>query len=73
MSENRTTFQSNPKSLEDLLKAVRSGKVQLPDFQRRWVWDDDRVKGLLASNSSNYPIGPEHAPRAHSEGAGYVR
>lgn len=57
MAENRTTFQSNPKSLEDLLKDVRSGKVQLPDFQRSWVWDDDRIKGLLASISLNYPIG----------------
>jgi len=53
----RTTFQSNPKSLEDLLKEVRSGKIQLPDFQRSWVWDDDRIKSLIASVSLNYPIG----------------
>ncbi len=26
MAENRTTFQSNPKSLEDLLKDVRGGE-----------------------------------------------
>jgi len=53
----RTTFQSNPKSLEDLLKEVRSCKIQLPDFQRSWVWDDDRIKSLIASVSLNYPIG----------------
>jgi hypothetical protein len=57
MPDNRTTFQTNPKSLADLLKDVHSGKVQLPDFQRSWVWDDDRIKGLLASISLNYPIG----------------
>ena len=31
--------------------------MQLPDFQREWVWDDDHVKSLLASVSLSYPIG----------------
>ena len=52
-----TTFDSTKESLEDLLKSIRAGKMQLPDFQRGWVWDDDHVKSLLASVTLSYPIG----------------
>lgn len=52
-----TTFDSTKEGLQDLLKSVRVGKTQLPDFQRSWVWDDDRIRGLLASISLSYPIG----------------
>jgi len=52
-----TTFDSTKQSLEDLLKEIRTGKVQLPDFQRNWVWDDDHVKSLLASVAVSYPMG----------------
>ncbi len=34
-------FDSTKTSLQDLLRAVDSGKMQLPDFQRGWVWDDE--------------------------------
>jgi hypothetical protein len=50
-------FDSTKTSLQDLLRAVDSGKMQLPDFQRGWVWDDDRIRGLLASLSVSFPIG----------------
>ena len=53
----QTTFKTNPVSLEELLKDCGSGKIQLPDFQRSWVWDEDRIKGLLASVSQAFPIG----------------
>ena len=33
------------------------GNVQLPDFQRGWVWDDDHIPSLLASVSLSFPIG----------------
>ena len=39
------------------MRAVDAGKMQLPDFQRGWVWDDDRIRGLLASLSVSFPIG----------------
>lgn len=51
------SFDSTKKSLYDILKAVDSGKIQLPDFQRGWVWDDDRIKGILASVAKSFPIG----------------
>lgn len=50
-------FDSTKKGLYEILKDVRSGKIQLPDFQRGWVWDDDRIKGLLASIAKSFPIG----------------
>ena len=50
-------FKTNPVSLKQLLSAVDGGTLQLPDFQRGWVWDDDRIRGLLASVSRGFPIG----------------
>jgi len=44
-------------NLYEILKQVDNGKIQLPEFQRGWVWDDDRIKGLLASIAKTYPIG----------------
>jgi hypothetical protein len=31
--------------------------LQLPDFQRGWVWDQDRIIDLLASISEGFPVG----------------
>ena len=50
-------FTTNPISLKNLLEDAGSGKIQLPDFQRGWVWDDDRIRGLLASISRSFPVG----------------
>jgi len=52
-----TTFDSTKESLQDILRDIRSGKIQLPDFQRGWIWDDNHVKSLLASIAVSYPIG----------------
>lgn len=54
---NVTTFDSTKNHLLDILKNIADGKIQLPDFQRGWVWDDEHIKGLLASVSLSYPIG----------------
>lgn len=50
-------MKTNDRAITDLLKAVDEGKAQLPDFQRSWVWDDDRIKALIASVVHNYPVG----------------
>jgi hypothetical protein len=52
-----TTFDSTKESLQDILRDVREGKIQLPEFQRGWVWDDEHIRSLLASISLSYPIG----------------
>ena len=51
------SFDSTKTSLSELLKNASTGKIQLPDFQRGWVWDDNRIKGLLASVAKSFPIG----------------
>lgn len=35
---------SNNQSLQDILRSIDEGKIQLPDFQRGWVWEDNRKK-----------------------------
>ncbi|GAA3895809.1 DUF262 domain-containing protein [Halomonas cibimaris] len=52
-----TTFDSTKRSLPDLLKDITTGKIQLPDFQRGWVWDNDHVKSLLVSIARSFPVG----------------
>ena len=42
------TFQTNPIDLTELLHDCDRGDLQLPDFQRSWVWDEDRIKSLEA-------------------------
>lgn len=52
-----STFQTNPYDLYKLLEDCQRGVIQLPDFQRSWVWDEDRIKSLIASISRAFPIG----------------
>jgi len=51
------SFDSTKRSLYDILTDVDKGKIQLPDFQRSWVWDDDRIKGIIVSVAKSFPIG----------------
>ena len=50
-------FESPDYLLSDLVKNVEIGEIQLPDFQREWKWDDDRIASLLASVSVGHPVG----------------
>jgi hypothetical protein len=52
-----STFDTTKTPLQDLLRNIHSGKMQLPDFQRGWVWDDERIRSLLASIAVSFPIG----------------
>ena len=52
-----STFQTNPFDLQKLLDDCHRGVIQLPDFQRSWVWDEDRIKSLIASVSRSFPVG----------------
>lgn len=51
------SFESPDYPLVDLLRMVDEGKIQLPDFQRKWKWDNDRIRGLLSSISLGHPVG----------------
>ncbi len=49
--------KSNDTSLQEILRGISNGTTRLPDFQRGWVWDDERIRGLIASITSSYPVG----------------
>lgn len=50
-------FDSPDLNLGDLLTSVEHGKIQLPDFQREWKWDDPRIASLIATITLGYPVG----------------
>src|SRR5215208_5083053 len=52
-----SSFQTNPFDLHKLLEGCAQGVLQLPDFQRSWVWDEERIKSLIASISRAFPVG----------------
>jgi hypothetical protein len=52
-----TIFDSGKEPLSRLLDEAAEGKLQLPDFQRGWVWDDYGIRSLLASVSQSFPVG----------------
>ncbi|MEU4209175.1 DUF262 domain-containing protein [Streptomyces sp. NPDC026206] len=43
--------------LKAILADVASGTLQLPDFQRDWKWDDDRIRAIIATVTLDYPLG----------------
>ena len=49
--------RSNDTDLRQILYDVQEGKIQLPEFQRDWTWDDNRIRGIIASLSQGYPMG----------------
>jgi hypothetical protein len=57
MASVASTFRTDSPFLHELLERIHRGSIQLPDFQRGWVWDDDRIRALIASISLSYPIG----------------
>ncbi|WP_247315194.1 DUF262 domain-containing protein [Ralstonia pseudosolanacearum] len=51
------SFRTAEPALKDVLDGIAVGQIQLPDFQRGWVWDDNHIRSLIASLSLSYPIG----------------
>ncbi|MBD2037743.1 DUF262 domain-containing protein [Leptolyngbya sp. FACHB-321] len=52
-----SNFDSTKKRLADLLRDIVAGKIQLPDFQRGWVWKDEDIRSLLVSIARAFPVG----------------
>ena len=50
-------MRTNDREIKDLMESINNGKIQLPDFQRGWVWEDNRIKALIASITNNFPVG----------------
>lgn len=43
--------------LHDVLESITTGKLQLPEFQRNYVWRLNEQKALLDSIQKGYPVG----------------
>lgn len=50
-------FQTPQYELADYLKWTTSGKIQLPDFQRGYKWEDERIRQLLVTVLRGHPMG----------------
>lgn len=57
LDEASQTFSATTRQLTSLLNECADGTLQLPDFQRSWVWDEERIKSLIASISRGFPVG----------------
>jgi len=68
-----SSFDSTKKSLDEILKDITKGKIQLPDFQRGWVWDDSHIKSLLFSIARSFPIGTIMLLKAGGEARFQIR
>jgi hypothetical protein len=73
MADHEQLFESSePPLLSALLQTIDEARVQLPDFQRGWVWDDDHIRALIASVSLSYPVGAVMFLQTGGEGARFV-
>ncbi len=50
-------FDTTKEDLKDILRKIDEGRLQLPDFQRDYVWGDEDVRSLIASIAKGFPIG----------------
>lgn len=57
MTSANTSFTASSVKLLTLLEDAKQGRLQLPDFQRSWVWDEERIRSLIASISRGFPVG----------------
>ncbi len=52
-----STFDSTKRLLPEILAEIVKAKIQLPDFQRGWVWDDQHIRSLLVSIARSFLVG----------------
>jgi hypothetical protein len=50
-------YSVTPHPIETLLTWVKSGEIAIPEIQRPFVWEPVRVRNLLDSLYSGYPVG----------------
>lgn len=50
-------FQTPLYELSEYLKWTTTGKIQLPDFQRGYKWEDERIRQLLVTILRGHPLG----------------
>ena len=50
-------FDATKADLKDILRSAEEGRLQLPEFQRNYVWGDADVRSLIASVAKGFPVG----------------
>ena len=50
-------YEANPRQIGQLINAILSGKLGLPDFQRDFTWEQRRTAELLTSIMRRFPAG----------------
>lgn len=50
-------FLTPMRKLGEYLKWTHSGEIQLPDFQRGYKWEDERIRQLLVTVLRGHPMG----------------
>lgn len=50
-------FQTPLYELKEYLDWTTSGRIQLPDFQRGYKWEDERIRSLLVTVLRGHPLG----------------
>lgn len=50
-------FQTPQYGLKEYMDRVTSGEYQLPDFQREFKWDENRIRDLLVTVLRGHPMG----------------
>lgn len=55
MPAQRYSVTQHP--IETLLTWVKSGEIAIPEIQRPFVWDATKVRNLMDSLYSGFPIG----------------
>lgn len=66
----RLSIRTGNRTLTSLLQYIKQGSIQVPQFQRGFVWNRDNVKKLFDSINKGYPIGTVFLwkPEDESEG-----
>ncbi|MDE5975400.1 MAG: DUF262 domain-containing protein, partial [Muribaculaceae bacterium] len=56
-SSTRITMQTSPTYLRQLVTEIKTQKIGIPLFQRKFVWSNEQICQLFDSISKGYPIG----------------
>ncbi|WP_187975269.1 DUF262 domain-containing protein [Corynebacterium poyangense] len=56
-SNENSIAKSSGESIQSLLEDIQNGKLVLPEMQRGYVWDKERIISFLDSLYRGYPIG----------------
>ena len=51
------SLETTIKSFDYYIRKISNGEIQIPEFQRDFIWELDNVLNLLESIKKNYPIG----------------